>query len=55
MYRPTTTGAEDNVFITSSLDPTSNFESAVIDVLSIYKRITGKELDLENLPEDEEY
>ena len=54
MYEPTTSGKEDNVFITSTLDPTSNFESAANDVLKIYKNITGKDLDLENIPDDEE-
>jgi len=51
-YVPVTTGKEDQVFITSSLDATSNFESAAKDVLRIYKNITGKELDLTNLPEE---
>lgn len=46
----------DNVFITKSMDPTSHFESATEDVISLYKKITGKDLDLTNLPEDtEEY
>lgn len=36
----------DNIFITSSLDATSHFESSAEDVCNVYKAITGKELDL---------
>jgi len=42
----------DNIFITKSMDPQSHFESATEDVLYLYKKITGKDLDLTNLPED---
>ena len=52
MYEPASADVSDNIFVTRSLDPTSTFESAAQDVLRIYKSITGKELDLENLPED---
>jgi len=34
------------------MDPQSHFESATEDVLYLYKKITGKDLDLTNLPED---
>lgn len=34
------------IYVTDTLDETSHFESAVIDVERIYKEITGKELDL---------
>jgi Rab GDP dissociation inhibitor len=44
----------DNVFITKSMDSQSHFESATEDVISLYKKITGKDLDLTNLPEDTE-
>jgi len=43
---------KDNLFITRSLDPTSHFETATEDVMHLYKLITGKDIDLENLPED---
>jgi len=43
---------EDNIFVTKTLDATSHFESAADDVIRIYKLITGKDLDLENLPDD---
>lgn len=52
MYEPANANTADNIFVTKSLDPTSTFESAAADVLRVYKQITGKDLDLENLPED---
>lgn len=52
MYEPTSENVTDNVYVTRTLDPTSTFESAANDVLRVYKQITGKDLDLENLPED---
>jgi len=51
LYVPNT-DFSDNIFITKSLDPQSHFESATQDVLELYTKITGKELDLTNLPED---
>jgi Rab GDP dissociation inhibitor len=53
LYEPVQEGMpEDNIFVTKTLDATSHFESAAEDVLRIYKLITGKDLDLENLPDD---
>lgn len=52
MYVPASEVVSDNIFITKTLDPTSTFETAAQDVVRIYKTITGKDLDLENLPED---
>jgi Rab GDP dissociation inhibitor len=34
------------------MDPTSHFEGETENVLRIFKTITGKDVDLENLPED---
>lgn len=42
----------DGVFISNSFDATSHFESETENVLKMYKDITGKDLDLTNLPED---
>lgn len=36
----------DAAFISKGYDPTTHFETTVEDVLDMYKRITGKELDL---------
>ena len=44
--------SNDGVFISDTFDPTSHFESETENVLRLYKELTGKDLDLENLPED---
>lgn len=43
LYEPINTN--DRIFITSSYDATSNFESICSDVHTIYKNITGQDLD----------
>jgi len=48
------TDFKDGIFVTKSLDPTSHFETATDDVINLYKIITGKDIDLENLPEETE-
>jgi len=53
MYVPNTE-SNNNVFISNSFDPTSHFENETENVLRIYNKITGKELDLVNLPDDAE-
>lgn len=45
-------GTENQVFISNSFDPSSHFEAETEAVLRIYKKITGEDIDLENLPED---
>lgn len=44
----------DGLFISDSFDATSHFENETENVLRLYTEITGKQLDLENLPEDVE-
>jgi len=51
VHQPTDNGAEDNVFVSRSYDATSHFESVAHDVLDLYQRITGIELDL-TIPAD---
>jgi len=41
LFEPTDDGTKDQCFISSSYDATSHFESTSVDVLDIYKRITG--------------
>jgi len=54
-YRvPVDDGTGDNVFVTESYDPTSHFEDTTSDVLKMWKTITGEELDLKTLPEEED-
>ena len=48
---PVASGADDNCYISSSYDATSHFETVADDVLSLYKRITGTDLDM-NISDD---
>jgi len=45
-YEPISDGLEDKCFISKSFDGTSHFEKDCDDLLSLYKRITGTELDM---------
>ncbi|KAM6576489.1 hypothetical protein CsatB_028326 [Cannabis sativa] len=45
-FKPTNDPQLDNCFISTSYDATTHFESTVKDVLALYSKITGKELDL---------
>jgi Rab GDP dissociation inhibitor len=45
-YEPVSDGADDQCFISSSFDDASHFENDVNDLLSLYKRVTGEELDM---------
>lgn len=45
-YEPVSSGEDDNCFISSSFDGTSHFESDCDDLLSLYKRVTGTDLDM---------
>jgi len=53
MMTPVADGTKDKVFISQSFDPTSHFETAITDVMQIYKRITGAELQLTDGPASE--
>lgn len=53
-YVPNEQQPADNVHITTSYDPTSHFEDASAEVLSMWKRITGEDLDLTVTPADYE-
>jgi Rab GDP dissociation inhibitor len=46
LLEPVTDGLVDKCFISKSYDATSHFETAANDVLSLYQRITGTELDM---------
>lgn len=57
LHEPANNPEEENLWITSSYDATSHFETASEDILQIYERITGAKLDLniQPSPEDEDY
>jgi len=53
MFAPASDGTKDKVFISESFDPTSHFETAISDVMNLYRRMTGQELVLTNGPNQE--
>ncbi|KAH7334366.1 GDP dissociation inhibitor [Rhizoctonia solani] len=46
LYEPTSSGQEDNIFITRSYDATSHFETVVQDVRDVWRRAVGSDLVL---------
>lgn len=46
VYEPVGPGMDDNCFISKSMDGTSHFEQDVSDMLDLYKRVAGEELDM---------
>jgi len=56
LYEPAADGSENNLWITSSYDATSHFESASLEILDIYQKIVGEKLDLNiEAPDEDEY
>ena len=53
LYEPTNDPTKDNLWITSSYDATSHFESASEEILQIYEKIVGEKLDLNIEPDDD--
>merc|ERR1719282_150050 len=51
-FEPIGDGKDNQVFISSTFDATSHFETTCYDVSDLYRRITGKDLDL-SLPESQ--
>ena len=54
VYEPLADGKDTNLWVTSSYDPSSHFEVASEDILSIYEKVTGEKLDLNIEPSEEE-
>ena len=54
IYEPLNDGAESNLWVTKSYDPSSHFEVASTDILEIYQKITGEKLDLNVQPDPDE-
>jgi Rab GDP dissociation inhibitor len=46
VFVPTDDGTKDKIFVSTSYDATSHFETTCEDVMHIYKRVTGKDVDL---------
>jgi Rab GDP dissociation inhibitor len=53
LVEPVEDGSKDGIFISSSYDATSHFETTFDDINSLYKRITGAELDLTKVSDEE--
>lgn len=51
LYVPLNDGKETGLFISTSYDATSHFETTCLDVLDVYKRVTGKEFDYMSVKE----
>jgi Rab GDP dissociation inhibitor len=45
LYEPVDDGTASKLFITSSYDATTHFESTCLDILDVYRRITGEPFD----------
>jgi len=45
-YEPVADGSTDSCYISKSFDATSHFENDCENLLSLYKRVTGEELDM---------
>ena len=55
IYEPISAEVEaQGLWITSSYDATSHFESASEEILQMYEKIVGEKLDLNIEPEDDE-
>jgi len=51
---PADDGSQDNVHVTATYDPQSHFEESTKEVLHMWKRITGSDLDLTVVPDPDE-
>ncbi|XP_017788372.1 PREDICTED: rab GDP dissociation inhibitor beta [Habropoda laboriosa] len=49
---PTDNGLESQIFISTSYDATTHFETTCLDVLDIFKRATGEEFDFNKVKQD---
>lgn len=54
VYKAKDDGSKNNLWITSSYDATSHFESAGNEILEIFEKITGEKLDLNIEPDGDE-
>jgi len=57
-FEPVDDGLTDRCFISKSYDDSSHFKTAAEDVLDMYQRVTGKELDMNisaNMPQPGDY
>lgn len=51
LYEPTSSGTDDNIYVTRSYDATSHFETVVEDVQDVWQRVIGAPLVLKKREE----
>jgi len=49
-YEPIDNGQESQIFVSSSYDPTTHFETTSLDIVKIYEAMTGEKMDFDKLP-----
>jgi Rab GDP dissociation inhibitor len=49
-YEPVSDGKKDKVFISKSYDATTHYETAAIDIVDLYERISGQKFDWNQKP-----
>ena len=49
-YEPIGNGQDDQIFVSTSYDPTTHFETTSLDIVRIYEAMTGEKIDFDNLP-----
>lgn len=54
VYEPVADGTASNLWVTKSYDATSHFEEASEEILDIYQKIVGEQLDLNIEPDENE-
>jgi len=56
IYEPKNAGSQEDqgLWITSSYDATSHFETASEEILQMYEKIVGEKLDLNIEPDEED-
>lgn len=50
LLEPSDDGTKSKIFVTSSYDATSHFETTCLDILSVFERVMGHPLDLNSKP-----
>lgn len=52
VYEPVDDGATTKVFLTTSYDATTHFETTCLDIKTLYKRCTGEDIDFSQVQKD---
>ncbi|WP_395241822.1 hypothetical protein, partial [Salmonella sp. s51933] len=52
VYMPEDDGSTSKVFLTTSYDATTHFETKCLDIMALYKRCTGEDIDFSQVQKD---